>query len=139
MPRIEAMRSAFKVVVRCRPQLPEEKNDKCCRVSFGAKDEGRVFVSGKGQEDTRCFTFDRVLPPESTQENVMQEVVPMIDHVLNGFHATVFAYGQTGSGKTYTVEGIDYLRHGSGNPRPKFNTPPRQHGIIPRLIQLVFD
>ncbi|RNF11230.1 putative kinesin-like protein, partial [Trypanosoma conorhini] len=95
------MRNPFQVVVRCRPQLPEEKGDPCSRVSFGDND-GRVFVSGRGQEDTRCFTFDRVFTPESTQETVMQAVTPMIDHVLSGFHATVFAYGQTGSGKTYT-------------------------------------
>ncbi|KAF8295832.1 putative kinesin-like protein [Trypanosoma cruzi] len=134
----QEMCGSVRVVVRCRPLLSGEEGDACSRVHFEAGG-GNVLVDGKAQEGTRCFTFDRVLPPNSTQEDVMQEVSPMIEHVLKGIHATVFAYGQTGSGKTYTVEGIDYLRHGSGNPRPSLKTDPRQHGIIPRAIQLVFD
>ncbi|EAN84107.1 putative kinesin-like protein [Trypanosoma cruzi] len=134
----QEMCGSVRVVVRCRPLLSGEESDACSRVHFEAEG-GNVLVDGKAQKGTRCFTFDRALPPNSTQEDVMQEVSPMIEHVLKGIHATVFAYGQTGSGKTYTVEGIDYLRHGSGNPRPSLKTDPRQHGIIPRAIQLVFD
>ena len=35
-------------------------------------------------------------------------VAEYINHVVEGYHATIFAYGQTGSGKTYTMEGYEY-------------------------------
>ncbi len=29
----------------------------------------------------------------------------MVQHILDGYHATVMAYGHTGSGKTHTMQG----------------------------------
>ncbi|KAH9577358.1 Kinesin motor domain [Trypanosoma melophagium] len=130
--------SALRVVVRCRPLIHGEQDHTCSCIKLDAEN-GKVLVTGKKQEETRCFDFDRVLPPETQQRKVMDEVLPLIDHVLNGFHATVFAYGQTGSGKTYTVEGIDYLQRGTASLQPNTKTDPRQHGIVPRVIQLIFD
>lgn len=31
----------------------------------------------------------------------------ILDHIYQGYNATVFAYGQTGSGKSYSVEGYE--------------------------------
>ncbi|ORC93574.1 putative kinesin-like protein [Trypanosoma theileri] len=130
--------SAVRVVVRCRPLLSGEQDHTCSCIKLDAEN-AKVLVTGKNQEESRCFAFDRVFPPETQQEEVADEVLPLIDHVLNGFHATVFAYGQTGSGKTYTVDGIDYLQKGTSNLQPNTKTDPKQHGIIPRVIQLIFD
>ena len=47
---------------------------------------------------------------------------------FSGFNATVLAYGQTGSGKTWTM--------GSGY---TFGLSEEDHGIIPRVIKLIFD
>ncbi|ORC93575.1 kinesin-like protein [Trypanosoma theileri] len=131
--------SAVRVVVRCRPLLSGEQDHTCSCIKLDAEN-AKVLVTGKNQEESRCFAFDRVFPPETQQTEIMDEVLPLIDHVLNGFHATVFAYGQTGSGKTHTVDGIDYLQKGTSNLQPDGKTAkPKQHGIIPRVIQLIFD
>ncbi|CAI5716203.1 unnamed protein product [Hyaloperonospora brassicae] len=53
----------------------------------------------------KVFTFDRILGPDETQNDVFREVEPIAQSVVDGFKACIFAYGQTGSGKTYTMEG----------------------------------
>lgn len=55
----------------------------------------------------KVFTFDRILGPEETQNDVFREVEPIAQSVVEGFKACIFAYGQTGSGKTYTMEGTE--------------------------------
>ena len=52
------------------------------------------------------FAFDRVLGPLATQQQVFEETAkPLVQHVLQGYNATVFAYGATGCGKTHTICG----------------------------------
>ncbi|KAI9914948.1 hypothetical protein PsorP6_008434 [Peronosclerospora sorghi] len=73
-------------------------------------DSGNVTASGE-MEAVACnslwkvFTFDRILGPDETQNDVFREVEPIAQSVVDGFKACVCAYGQTGSGKTYTMEG----------------------------------
>lgn len=72
--------------------------------------------------DGKNFEFDEVFGIHSTQNQVFEEVKPMIERwtksqtewrlsltkkqsVMEGHHACIFAYGQTGSGKTYTMSG----------------------------------
>jgi hypothetical protein len=45
------------------------------------------------------FEYDRIFPPQTTQDDVFQAVAKekVID-ALDGINCTVFAYGQTGSG-----------------------------------------
>ncbi len=38
----------------------------------------------------------------------------MIQHVIDGFHSTIFCYGQTGSGKTFTMDGFKYRQNERG-------------------------
>lgn len=63
--------------------------------------------------------FDKIMSPETTQEDVFaQTVVPLVKHALSGYNTSLLAYGQSGSGKTHTIFG------------DAFN-----EGIVPRLIQ----
>ena len=72
------------------------------------------------------FNFDRIFPPNSTQEELYNfGVKEIIDGVLDGYNGTVLAYGQTSSGKTYTMEGL--IDDGS------------KMGVIPRMINHVFN
>ena len=73
------------------------------------------------------FSFDKIFPPEATQQEVYEQAAqPIIDSVFKGFNGTLMAYGQTASGKTFTMMGSDIT--GSEN-----------KGIIPRMACKVFD
>ena len=47
----------------------------------------------------KMFNFDKVFAPDSTQQQVYQDMQPLIRCVLDGYNVAVLAYGQTGSGK----------------------------------------
>ncbi|RLM58297.1 hypothetical protein C2845_PM18G12080 [Panicum miliaceum] len=68
------------------------------------------------------FSVDRVFDQESTQEDVFQEVKPILRSALDGHNVCILAFGQTGTGKTYTMEGTD-----------------GKLGIVPRAIQELFS
>ncbi|KAJ6325825.1 hypothetical protein OIU78_013011 [Salix suchowensis] len=70
---------------------------------------------------SKSYTFDKVLHPDSSQDEVFTEVEPIIKSVLDGYNACIFAYGQTGTGKTFTMEGDG-------------DTP----GIVPRAMEALF-
>ncbi|WP_348253246.1 hypothetical protein, partial [Salmonella enterica] len=60
-----------------------------------------TVVIGQGKP----YVFDRVLPPNTTQEQVYTACSKQIViDVLEGYNGTFFAYGQTSSGKTDTIE-----------------------------------
>uniref|UniRef100_A0A7M4ELW8 Kinesin-like protein n=1 Tax=Crocodylus porosus TaxID=8502 RepID=A0A7M4ELW8_CROPO len=78
------------------------------------------IISGKP------YVFDRVLPPNTSQEQVYNACAKQIvKDVLEGYNGTIFAYGQTSSGKTHTMEG---KLHDS-----------QLMGIIPRIAHDIFD
>ena len=61
--------------------------------------------------DSHAFRFDAVFSAADGNEAIhAATVAPLLPHVLDGGHATVFAFGQTGSGKTLTMQG-----HGDGS------------------------
>ncbi|KAJ6654764.1 hypothetical protein lerEdw1_006627 [Lerista edwardsae] len=72
------------------------------------------------------YVFDRVFPPNTTQEQVYHAcAMQIVKDVLAGYNGTIFAYGQTSSGKTHTMEG-------------KLHDP-QLMGIIPRIAQDIFN
>ncbi|EHH54858.1 hypothetical protein EGM_03951 [Macaca fascicularis] len=88
-------------------------------VSRGSK---AVTVKPQGKP----YVFDRVLPPNTSQEQVYNACAKQIvKDVLEGYNGTIFAYGQTSSGKTHTMEG-------------KLHDP-QLMGIIPRIAHDIFD
>lgn len=86
------------------------------------KNNGQRSESGKG------FRFDRVFPPETSQDDIFSSVRYMSERLIKGFNGAVIAYvytrtfsltsltsfivniikryGQTGSGKTHTIGGM---------------------------------
>uniref|UniRef100_A0A8C3HXP7 Kinesin-like protein n=1 Tax=Chrysemys picta bellii TaxID=8478 RepID=A0A8C3HXP7_CHRPI len=88
-----------------------------CRFPSGL---GFVGISGKP------YVFDRVFPPNTTQEQVYHAcAMQIVKDVLAGYNGTIFAYGQTSSGKTHTMEG-------------KLHDP-QLMGIIPRIARDIFN
>ena len=102
-------------MARFRPQSSREVNGRC----FKSLSEDTVGFSSP--ESSNSFTFDRIYGEASSQEDMFQDVKPIIHQVLNGYNGTVLAYGQTGSGKTHTLLGnIEDAT---------------QRGIVPRAIR----
>ncbi|XP_044525819.1 kinesin heavy chain isoform X2 [Gracilinanus agilis] len=85
----------------------------------------------KGEETvvigvSKPYVFDRVLPPNTSQEQVYNACAKQIvKDVLEGYNGTIFAYGQTSSGKTHTMEGKLHDH--------------QLMGIIPRIAHDIFD
>ncbi|XP_060119820.1 kinesin-like protein KIFC3 [Heteronotia binoei] len=109
--------------VLCRMKPPtgteQQEGEAGARVDADPTDDGCVTAFHKGKE--RCFKLDKVFLPQATQEEVFQEIEPLVMSCLNGYNVCIFAYGQTGSGKTYTMEGVP------GNP-----------GISQRALQALY-
>ncbi|GJD11846.1 Kinesin-2 [Galdieria sulphuraria] len=70
------------------------------------------------------FSFDRIFGPESTQEDIFEEISQLVQSALDGYRVCIFAYGQTGSGKTYTMLGGE----NEG-----------ESGIIPKSMRKIFS
>ncbi|KAM4609395.1 kinesin heavy chain [Polymixia lowei] len=116
---VDAAECGVKVMCRFRPLNQSELNrgDKYIPKFKG---EDTVVITGKP------YVFDRVLPPNTDQEQVYDTCAKQIvKDVLGGYNGTIFAYGQTSSGKTHTMEGklhdIQLM------------------GIIPRIARDIFD
>jgi hypothetical protein len=76
--------------------------------------------------------FDRVFPPTSTQQEIFDELIDLVNGVAAGINATIFAYGQTGTGKTHTMMGSGV------NSNSTLSADKNLWGIIPRATELLF-
>uniref|UniRef100_A0A8C9TG19 Kinesin-like protein n=1 Tax=Scleropages formosus TaxID=113540 RepID=A0A8C9TG19_SCLFO len=94
----DAAECGIRVMCRFRP-LNEAEVSRGDRFIPQFKEEDTVVVTGKP------YVFDRVLTPNTTQEQVYNACAKQIVRdVLAGYNGTIFAYGQTSSGKTHTME-----------------------------------
>ncbi|KAF5901102.1 kinesin-like protein KIFC3, partial [Clarias magur] len=99
------LKGNIRVLCRVKPVLKEDQHDECqaVAVTTDPHNESALTVLSKGKAKT--FELDKVFHPQATQEEVFQEIEPLITSCIDGYHVCIFAYGQTGSGKTYTMEG----------------------------------
>ncbi|KAF7284477.1 hypothetical protein GWI33_022071 [Rhynchophorus ferrugineus] len=130
---IQDLKGNIRVFCRIRPPISSSELELLqCSISFVDHNgleirktrESISQITGKPQEFKGEFTFDRVFPPESTQEEVFEDLAQLVQSALDGYNVCVFAYGQTGSGKTFTMQGGEELD---------------QRGMVPRTIDLIFE
>uniref|UniRef100_A0A3Q3AR16 Kinesin-like protein KIFC3 n=1 Tax=Kryptolebias marmoratus TaxID=37003 RepID=A0A3Q3AR16_KRYMA len=96
----------IRVLCRVKPVLKEDQHEdgQSVVVTTDPNNESSVAVLSKGK--SRVFELDKVFHPQAAQEEqVFQEIEPLVTSCIDGYHVCIFAYGQTGSGKTYTMEG----------------------------------
>ncbi|XP_065808238.1 kinesin heavy chain-like isoform X2 [Labrus bergylta] len=116
---MDAAECGVRVMCRFRP-LNESEIIRGDKYIPKFKEDDTVVITAKP------YVFDRVLPPNTSQEQVYDQCAKQIvKDVLGGYNGTIFAYGQTSSGKTHTMEG-------------KLHDP-QLMGIIPRIAHDIFD
>lgn len=129
-PLSKEQQSRFRVVLRLRPLLDNEKKSK--RGKYLSAVEHRNMQSlqlQRPEKDTHIdFHYDRVLGLESDQQDSYEQIAqPVVDDVLNGYNGVIMAYGQTGSGKTHTIFG--------SKPQSELQY---QQGIVPLSVDQIF-
>ena len=140
---IQDLKGNIRVFCRIRPS---QQKDAACEQMYvlDAADQRKLDVvesgtsaTGKKQLTKHAFVYDHVFGPNSTQEDVFEELAMFVQSVLDGYSCCVFAYGQTGSGKTYTMEGPSSdASTTSVEDEIKEGSPFR--GVIPRTVELLF-
>ncbi|KAK2856217.1 hypothetical protein Q5P01_004952 [Channa striata] len=80
----------------------------------------------------KIFEFERVHGPEDSQDDVFEDIKPLLTSLLDGYNVCIMAYGQTGSGKTHTMIGSQPLGEHSGTKQEA------QQGIIPKAAAELF-
>lgn len=80
---------------------------------------------------TKEFTFDHVFGPECTQQEVYEQIVPLLASYMNGDTVCILAYGQPGSEQPAALI--------KPEDNPKVNHLPATAGLLPRALQHVFD
>ncbi|EEB06570.2 kinesin-like protein Klp2 [Schizosaccharomyces japonicus yFS275] len=129
---IQELKGNIRVFCRLRPAQPQEleADGKIASITFprdNADDmqsleivtDGPTSSLGGNNSRRYPFTFDRVFPPETTNEEVFTELSQLIQSAMDGYNVCIFAYGQTGSGKTYTMSSRD--------------------GMIPRAVRMIYS
>jgi hypothetical protein len=114
---IEDMKGKIRVYCRVRP-LSRTERERNGRMAVAFPDEFTINVVPKNRD----FIYDRVFPPDCSQQEVFEDTQHLIQSAVDGYNVCVFAYGQTGSGKTFTIAGD------TSNP-----------GIVPRAMSTLFD
>lgn len=131
-------RNSIKVIARFRPENDAElKMAAAISDEFGTSIDNNLPDLIDFQTNTSClfrnkeqlvpFTFDRIFPPDSTQEDLYNySISETVKDIFEGYNGAILAYGQTGSGKTYTMMGSSI-------------DDDSQKGLIPRIVDTIFD
>ena len=137
---VQELRGNIRVFCRVRPPIgAAERAEKAQVFAYSATDPGVIEVSEpttsvRGERQVRKyeFAYDRVFGPETSQQEVFDELSQLVQSALDGYSCCVFAYGQTGSGKTYTMEGP------AGASPEALGADPQERGVIPRAVEQIF-
>ncbi|XP_071128028.1 carboxy-terminal kinesin 2-like [Mytilus edulis] len=138
--QVLTLKGNIRVFCRVRPLLKHEtkgRNGTIDHIIFSGDKEIKLVQTSdvafnekiftkKGHEKYE-FSYDKVFSDKATQEEVFEEISPLVQSALDGFDVCIFAYGQTGSGKTYTMEGTSV------------NDDDRNRGMIPRAVHQIFQ
>ncbi|XP_072942229.1 uncharacterized protein [Epargyreus clarus] len=101
------MSDNIKVVVKVRPLIPREEEEKLF-YQWRVQNDTLYQIDQNGKDVGPAFTFDKVYDKDTKTCDVYNDIAkPIVKAATDGFNGTIFAYGQTSSGKTYTMTGTE--------------------------------
>ena len=107
-----AEQESISVLVRVRPFLDNDYEVDDFDEAEGEPESvvnitSRTDMTVLSMDEKRKFncSYDSILGPEVSQDDIYQEIRKCTTSVVHGFNSTIFAYGQTGAGKTFTIQG----------------------------------
>lgn len=117
---IQELRGTIRVTVRIKPV---DHADRCLAVD--SLTEGiTLFERKRSRTRNHSFAFNRVFDEQTTQAEIYNETLPLVERVFDGYNVCLLSYGQTGSGKTYTING-------------ELNLESEERGITLRTIETI--
>lgn len=93
----------IKVIIKSRPRIQREIDS---HQMEQWEISGNTIQCMSPLHPTYRYTFDKIYDQSATNDELYKnDVQPIVNKVINGYHGTIFAYGQTSSGKTHTMLG----------------------------------
>ncbi|KAG9458020.1 hypothetical protein H6P81_002528 [Aristolochia fimbriata] len=101
---LQDLKGNIRVFCRIRPAMESGSRS---IIDFKGDDGSLIIIDPlkESKEAYKMFQFNRIFGPNSTQEEVFNDIQPLIRSVMHGYNVCIFSYGQTGSGKTHTMSG----------------------------------
>jgi len=100
---VQDIKSPVRVFGRLRPMVEADAARFPCVLSI--RDQRTLSILKAPTGPVHDFKLERVFPTVATQQDVYEEVAPLIAPVLDGRSVTVVGYGASNTGKTYTLFG----------------------------------
>lgn len=101
--------------------MPAVGESERCVVAVNERTLRIVRTGATNRDGDKEYTFDRVYPEDSSQEEICIGVHEHVLEVVAGYNSTIICFGASKSGKSYTMTGTKDAR-----------------GIIPHAIKSVF-
>src|SRR4051794_20033507 len=87
---IQELKGNIRVYCRVRPLNAEEVlSGETYATLF--TEENNITITNPSGGKKQTFEFEKVFPPESTQEIVFKDTQPLVTSVLDGFNVCIFA------------------------------------------------
>ena len=104
------LRNNISIMCRIRPFLQKENNeiliDKNSQIDTFIIDKNSLIVKGcKINNNLKKYEFDYIFPENSIQQDIYEEVFPLIHSLFKGNDVIIISFGQKKSGKSFTILG----------------------------------
>ena len=104
------LRGNISIMCRIRPFSQEEKKeisiDKNSQLDIFIKDKNNLIIKNcKGNNNLKKYEFDYIFSENNNQQDIYEEISPLIHSLFKGNNVIIYSYGQKKSGKGFTILG----------------------------------
>ena len=134
----------IKVLARIRPLNNKEISSQDAVALNVSSGKSIDITSTAATHSRRKFELDAVLDENTSQDQVFEHILPLLESSIEGYNCTIFTYGQTGTGKTYTMLGYDlwglaidqeHSQNSQTNIHDVIASEEEQYGVVPKTMK----